>query len=278
MVEFTEKIDWREEFAALEPFLIDRGGVVRVCYQGRACAPIPFVQTVSSAFERRATNGRRTSIRLDRQVYSTRYFADVREEFLRKLGTPTRAGLRRDVPQVLIASGNHSGGAMQIETTVNVGGDIVAMAEGRKAWVSLVKEHAEAYCKSGRLMVVIMAGPSDDQDEFWRHLWRYGLSDLTESGLLLLHMVDTEKPDAKCSEEAPSPDLELHLPTALDVARQTQATEDLVSILCKEIPGLSLESARASAKTLVHSTRFSVETLHDGFAGLLPTLAQDWAD
>lgn len=274
----TQQIDWRHEFEHLDPYLEGSGGVVLVRYEGAKSAPVAFVDTLSSEFEARTSNGERTSIRIDREVYSTRYLSDLRAEFLRKLKVsvaPTAAG---QAAQISVASGNSAGGSQHFETTINVHADEVAQAAGRAAWVVQVQLATADFLRSGRVMIVLADGPASDQDGFWRYLWRDALAPLMAKGLMLVQMMDATRNEVERHPLAPLPNLEIMLPAALDVARQEHAQNDLVAILLKELPGLPLASAQMSARTLVHACRRDVLSLHAGFAGLLPKLAQDWGD
>lgn len=272
-------IDWREEFAHLNPYLDGQGGIVHICYQGESSAPSAFLNTLTSEFEHR--EGNRSSIRIDHEVYSVRYLSGIRDEFVRKmqLELPERYGVEDAHAPLNIAADIEAGGNVDVnvsDVTQNtyIGENPALMSRNRLDWSKNICTQLEEFLKDSQIMVVINHGSKEDQDEFWRYLWKDGLERLVDAGLLLVHMIDVSDQANGIHDLAPAPHLEINLPTSLGKIEQEHAIEDLTEIIMEKISSISKEEATVRADTLVGPLCGDIPRLHGQFAGLLMQLAR----
>jgi hypothetical protein len=214
-------IDWRDEFAELARYLKGAGGIVRIRYSGEQCAPSSFLDTLKSEYECKDGNVTWRSIRIDREVYSVRYSSGIRDEFVRIM--------KLELSEAYVIG--EASAPLSVFTDVEAGGDVNAdvsnvtqnnyfsgdnpalMSRNRGRWVSELCDQLAKFLMAAHMMVVVNHGSREDQDEFWRYLWRGGLEKLER--LLLVHMVDTSDGNARIHDLAPTPHLVVSLPVTL---------------------------------------------------------------
>jgi hypothetical protein len=271
MVVHTLTINWWDIWLELEPYLEGRGGVVLVRYGDNRCGPSAFIQALSSEYENGPWNGKKTSLRLDAEVYSTRFLGDVREEFHRKLGVARDAAHAGAAGAMNILCDNEAGGAQTFDVEVHIHADEVTQARARSAWTAHLKQELEVYLRRGRLMVILTDDPEADHRDFWRHMWP-GLAPLTARGLLLVRMVGDQE-GRGISPDAARPDCEIRLQPTLASSEQAHAIEDVARILMDRVPGLVFERAKGLAEGCVLTNYMDVGALHDRVAGLVVKVA-----
>ncbi|HYW14921.1 MAG TPA: hypothetical protein VE891_02040 [Allosphingosinicella sp.] len=271
-------IDWREELGQIERGLRGEGGMARIHYSGEACAPSAFLETLKAIFETRADQWKRRSLQIDHNVYSVRYLAGVRDEFVRKIGFA--------LPEP--ASAPSGSASLHVVDRVEAGGDFdaevsnvtqinhfplhePAIIQGRSRWLDdLVRSMAD-FLETGRFMIVMNAGPREAQDEFWRHAWHGRLDTLVAKGLWLVQMIDTSAGE-KLHELLPDASPEIYLPSTLSQEAQRHATDDVTQRLVQEIGDIDPALARIRADTLVRANRGDIPRLHRQSAALIVTL------
>ena len=276
-------IDWRDEFGQLAPYLDRQGGVVRIRYAGKRCAPSAFLVTLKSEYECKDDNRNRHSIRIDHEVYTVRYLSGIRDEFVRlmRLELPSAdranglpgsfsvfAGVEADSVEADISN---------VTQTNYFGGENPAlMSRNRDRWVKALCDGLAEFHAVGHMMVVVNHGPPDDQDEFWRYMWREGLETLVDSGLLLVHMVDVSDGAAGIHDLAPAAQLEIDLPTALGQRARNEAIEDLTSIIVRTVPAIPVDRARGEAHALVTAHVDDIPRLHRKYATCVMELQREF--
>jgi len=279
----TFPIDWRHEFAALQPFLDGRGGVVGVKYTGDRCAPNSFAETLTSVYEGRwngqnftAKNRDWRSLRIDRHNYKVRYLPEIRTEFMRKLelDLPGTVSTSQASGTVHIASNNTAGGDQTFETEVRYGDDDVARRWHRDEWIESLCTQLEQFLAKGHFMVILMHGSSEDQREFWESLWHGGMSGLVEKGLFLVRMIDRNDTAAGEHHRAAQPDVEISLPPELYAEQQAHAIEDIANWITRRIPTYTPEQARLLAKGRVLAHSEDLNILHGKVGFWLTKLKQ----
>lgn len=276
-------IDWRDEFSAIQPYLNESGGVVRIRYTGEQCAPHAFTQALKSVYESKKGNSIWRSLRIDREVYSVRYLAGIRSEFMRimqfELPDPTNTGTTATA-ELNVAKDIKAKGSVNVtvsgveQNTYHTGDNPILMEDGRKAWIGELCDRLSEFLKNNHMMIVMNNGNRDDQDQFWRYMWQNRLDHLVELGLLLVHMVEETNGNAQIHDMAPTPDVEVDLPLKLDERRQQDAVSDLTEIFGREVPDLKEKEARAAAQTHVHGHCDDVRRLHDKLPGLIMRLGR----
>lgn len=276
-------IDWRDEFGLLEPYLNGKGGVVRVRYAGGQSAPSAFLGTLKSEYECKDDNSAWRSLRIDHEVYTVRYLSGIRDEFVRLMnldlpapdaveGLPAEQSVFEDVEAESIDA------AISNVTQNNYfGGENPAlMSRNRDRWVKALCENLTEFLKADHMMVVVNHGMRHDQDEFWRYLWRGGLENLVESGLVLVHLVDVSDAVAGVHDLAPAAQLELDLPTALGHRARADAIEDLTSIIVETVPAIPVQRTRGEAHALVTAHVDDIPRLHRKYATCMMALQTEF--
>ncbi len=275
-------IDWRDEFAQLAPYLNGQGGVVRIRYAGKRCAPSAFLDTLTSEYECKNDNRDWRSIRIDHEVYSVRYLSGIRGEFVRKTGLelPEAIGVEAASASLNVFTDVDADGDVHADisnVTLNVdftGADPALMSHTRGRWVAELCDQLAEFLHAGHMMVVMNHGSRDDQDEFWRYLWQDGLENLIGAGLLLVHMVDVSDGSADVHDLAPPGHQEINLPTALSARARDEAIEDVAEIIAREIPDIHADESRLRADTLVRTHVDDIPRLHRQCSALLMQLGQ----
>ena len=277
-------IDWRDEFDRLAPYLGGRGGVVRVRYVGKRCAPSAFLGTLKSEYECKSDNRIWRSIRIDHQVYSVRYLSGIRDEFVRlmRLELP-EANTIEGLPAELTVFEDVEAESVEAEISHvsqhnYFGGENPAlMSRNRDRWVMALCDALAEFLNTNHMMVVVNHGLHADQDEFWRYLWRGGLEKLVQSGLLLVHFVDvSDGAAASIHDLAPPAQLELDLPTALGQRARIDAIEDLAGVIARTLPTIPVERARGEAHALVTAHVDDIPRLHSKLATCMMALQAEF--
>lgn len=277
-------IDWREEFGQLKPYLNGKGGVARVRYAGKRCAPSAFLGTLKSEYEYKGDNSNWRSIRIDSEVYSVRYLSGIRDEFVRLMSLELPAA---DVADNLRAEMRifEDVEAEKVEAHfANVtqqnyfgGENPVLMSSNRDSWIRALCKCLAEFLRVHHMMVVVNHGSHPAQDEFWRYLWRGGLENLVEGGLLLVHLVDVSDEGFGYPHElAPAAHVELDLPTALGERARLEAIEDLTNVLAQAMPQMPPDRTRGEAHALVTAHVDDIPRLHRKLAACMTALRQEF--
>lgn len=265
----TPRINWREQFDALEPYLDGAGGVLEVRYpDADRCAPNAFIQTLTSEYEFAAKPGRYVSIRLDPDDYNTRFLAGVRETLRLKLGfaePPVQSG-----PGGTFGSNNDSGGgAMTVQMTIHQTDSDPAQARALTAWREDFIGKLDGLLSSGRrVMIILGEGSEGAHRAFWRELWRAGMAPLTKKGLCVVSMLHAPDGRTRLSPDAARADLIVDLPTGYGAGEATHAVEDVTAIFQVKAK-LDPTQATAVARTLIFEHQQNVGALHGAVPGVL---------
>lgn len=258
-------IDWRRQFSKLKPYLDGNGGGVNVRYRGAGCGANAFLSILKAEFQHRPSAAKPdgASIRLDSENYKVRFLGGIRGEFARIL---RRQALMKPMPSGLVVDGtllsnNTSGGAQSIEANFHFD-DSPHLAAERNEWVSLLASELQEYLKTGRFMIILLGGSTDEQAEFWSSIWAQA-SELTQKGLLLVRMIDDESPHANSLHDACAHDCEVTLSPSLDGDAVTHAIEDVAAFIQDQLPDQDLGSSEVLAKGYVLSNRHNVSMLHN---------------
>ncbi len=278
-----DQINWRSEFESLKPYLEGRGGVAHVRYLGGACAPNAFLQTIKTAYEGHTSDGRRTSLRIDPDFFTTHYLGDVLQALASKLGCALEIVKTTPpvIEEIVLASGNAAEGNMDVNANVHIHTGEHADASGlRDRRVAMLCEAAQEFLGTGRFMIVLNATAPNLLAPFWRDLWEKGLKNSVKNGLFLVKMVDEEKGYSGTHPDEPEPELVVSLPVEFDDRRQSDAIEDLAKILIREVKqqtnlDLPMTAATRSVRAFVYSHTRSISRLHTEWSGVLMRLVRD---
>lgn len=279
----VSSIDWRDEFAALEPYINGKGGIVRIRYAGHHGAHNTFIQALKSGYECEDGDKIRRTILIDKNNYATRYLPGIRDVFIRKMRMELPSAHSAPETPVLLNIANEIEAGTHVDIDIkNVTSEIyyngdnpVLMTSNRNEWIDDLCKKVHAFLDTGHIMLVISHGRAKDQDEFWSCLWNDALESCIDNGLLLIHMVDISDEAAGMHERAPNPNLEISLPIALSPQAQIQAIEDLTEIMLSKIPSMSRNEALTRAETLVGSNINDIPRLHSEGLAFVLTLAQE---
>jgi hypothetical protein len=270
----TLKINWRDQFNILEPYLDGAGGVLMVRYlDADRCAPNAFIQALTSQYEYGDEPGRRKSVRLDPDDYNTRFLAGIRETLRLKLGFAD-APEASPVPSGSFGSNNDSGGgSMDISLTIHQHGSDPAQARELTAWRATFVKNLDAFLTSGqKVMIILGEGGVGSHKAFWRDLWHGGMAPLTKKGLCVVSMICDPSGQTRFAPDAPRPDRMIDLPTGYGAEETAHAIQDVAAIFETEI-GLDGAKADAVAKTLVWQHQQNVGALH----GAVPGMVLKWS-
>lgn len=264
----TPKINWRDQFETLEPYLDGAGGVLVVRYaDAERCAPNAFIQALTSQYEFAAEPGRRVSIRLDPDDYNTRFLAGVRETLRLKLGfapapTPTLTGT--------FGSNNDSGGGeMNLQMTIHQHGSDSAQARELTAWREDFLGKLDTFLSGGRsVMIILGEGPEGAHRGFWRDLWRAGMAPLTKKGLCVVSMLCDPDGRTRPAADAARADRMVDLPTGYGAGEAAHAIEDVTAIFQAEA-NLDPDRAATVAQTLIFEHQQNVGALYGAVPGVL---------
>lgn len=272
----TFPLDWRPELKKLEPFFAGKGGVVRIWYEGRDCAPHRFNAILKERYQK-SDNGLWTSIRIDPEWHTTHLLEDVLHEFERKLrevGFIEENGQQLAMPPVSVLSDNDIDGNADISIESSIIGSYVESGNSpmrRDKKISAICNSLKQFLiDNGHFMIVMNHASPGRQSYFWRLMWRGGLDRLTQRGLLLIHFVDRAE-EANIHPDAPVEELSLHLPKALlgDDSRQDDVYDDLIDIF--EALGHDRDSAAMGARVHLQNNLEKISDLHDKLITVLLT-------
>lgn len=270
-------IDWRRQFSKLGPYLDGKGGVVNVRCRGVSCGANAFLTILKSEFKSRPHTAKSlgVSIRLDPANYKVRYLSGIRSEFARILSMqplmkPMPASKFAEAEKVLC--NNTAGGDQHIEANFYFDSDFDRTAE-RNEWVSLLVSELREHLKTKRFMIVLLAGSSEDQAEFWSSIWNR-VNDLTSDGLLLVRMIDDEMGGNTRDLHECEYDCEVTLAPLLDGEDVGHAIEDVTALISDRVPGNDAVSNANVAKGYVLSNKHDVSALHNRLLSFIADLQE----
>lgn len=268
------QIDWRSEFARLQPYLCGQGGIVYVRFRDENCAPNHFNALIKDRFHSPRNEGAGISIRIDSAWSTTITVDDILDEIDRKLedgGYPAEnAATRPSIGSIL--SELYAKRDINISISQSTLGSPRVDSRGRLQ--SACDRLRQMLGKNGRVMIELNDARRDGQARFWDQLWDGGLSGLVADGLVLIYMIGPKAGHAAWTT-APAPDLDLTLPSSFEAEddRQDSVYDDLIELLERDC-GLERSAASAAATAHLNATKKSVAGLHDGLTGLLLKLKQ----
>lgn len=156
---------------------------------------------------------------------------------------------------------NVAGGNQQFEANFNFDLDPLWTSE-RNQWVFRLADELRRHLQTRRFMIVLLAGSSDDQSEFWSSLWTQ-VRELVDEGLLLVRMVDENSEGHDYRPEECRHDCEVVLAPLLDGDDVAHAIEDVSALIQESIPGMDAEGAAREARGYVLGHRYNVSEVHD---------------
>ncbi|MFI4996298.1 MAG: hypothetical protein ACHQAQ_11005 [Hyphomicrobiales bacterium] len=253
-------------------------------YAGERCAPSAFLDVLKSEYELKDDNENWQSIRIDHEVYSVRYLSEIRAEFVRKIGLKLSKayGEGKTATSLTVLKDVEAGGDIDARVDIaqhyHASGDNPALlSETRDRWVKELCDQVTQFLTTGHMMVVVNHGSREDQDGFWRYLWRDGLEQLIPSGLFLVHMIDVSGPAVDIHDLAPAAHVEADLPTALSAIERDHAVDDLSAMIMREVPNIGAAEARSFASGLVLSHVDDIQRLHRKYGACIMDLSQRYA-
>jgi hypothetical protein len=230
------RLDWRQEFKRLSPYLEKQGGVIRIEFQSENAAPLKFNHFLKEAFAQTDTVWR--SLRIDHEWFTTRQVHGVIDEIdrlLTEVGFPAKFPIEPTAP-INILTDVEVGGNM----TTNISGLHVNHGPGHSG--RAFRERADAVFEAlrhyieggGRFMVIVNDMPLADQTEFWRHVWNSGLSAAGGSAMLLVIHAGP-KAGRRQHHDSPDANERIILPCAVeeDTDRDYQFFDDLSDAFAK---------------------------------------------
>ncbi|VVN40018.1 hypothetical protein PS634_05354 [Pseudomonas fluorescens] len=270
-------IDWRRQFVVFKEYLDGGGGVVNVRYNGSHCGSNAFLEILTATFESRGNQANiekpdGISIRLDPRNYKVRYLSGIRGEFDRKLGrAPTQSSASVVLPaSTQILSQNTAAGNQTIEANINIDMAPMMYAESHD-WVASLSESLNTHLRTSRFMLVLVAGTSEEQQDFWSTLWPQ-LSRLTSQGLLLVRLLDEASSDYKKILDECAADSEVVLQSSLDVDSSEHAIDDIADIIKEILPDQDGIRGKDQALGYVYGHMDDVSALHNGLISFISLL------
>jgi hypothetical protein len=264
------RIDWRQQFQALEPYFADRGGVVRV--QVTDASP---ASNFSKAIRQLMVGGQWTHpwrcVQVDAQNSNTHYLEDVVVQLERslELGTETASLVAGGVVQVGTGITAHSVEISNVEISHQE--DDYVRAHRSHARLDRVADAIKERLETERIGLLFLNSHTyarDTLSRFRKQLWDPRLQALTDSGLLL---IDISDPSRGCGPDwPPDPDLLLDLPERFDDASRLDAHADLAKLALAEAIAANADEAGMFATTLLNTS----DTIRDVYAGLARMLAR----
>lgn len=230
----TPFIDWRTHKGDLQPFLIDRGGVVHVKAAERAAAD-QFADAVGWLLQASGA----LVLRLNGDD-STRYFSQILALLEDRLQVPPSAPVA-PTPTIQVASNLTAGASISMnDVDIHYSGDTEAerhrhATETHKRCARLM-EHVREKIRTKRLCLVFFGTENhapQGLNGFRDNLWDRGLDELVGDGLLLLDFHGHPTTMPKGARWPLSPDLQIFLDARYDKEARHHATEDLSSLLQK---------------------------------------------
>lgn len=270
------RIDWRREFARLEPYFSGQGGVIHVHFRGADCAPNNFNAVLKRSFHDDRPVAERLSLRIDEAWHTTHTVDDILDAFeekLRAAGFGMAASIAPDAGGQLLSNLSVAG-----DLNISISDSSLSAGAGRttarrKQRLAAICQNLREYLRSGgRMLIELNDQPAAFQKQFWG-LWRSGLSALVESGLVLVYMIGP-RAGGHAHADAPGPDEEINLPQSYETEdeRQDHVYDDLIDIFRDN--GLSPDEASTAATVHLRTTKSSVGKLHDELSGVLMDLSR----
>lgn len=264
------RIDWRQQFKALEPYFADRGGVVSVKVSSTSPA-----SNFSKAIRQLMDSGQLAHpwkcVQVEARNSNTHYLDDMVIQLERSLELDPEAASPAGGGAVQIAN-NIKAQSVKIEK-VEVSNQEDDYARTRRSYARLdrVADTIEERLETERIALLFLNSHTYDRNtlsDFRRLLWDTRLQALTDSGLLL---IDISDPSRGCEPHwPPDPDLLLDLPERFDDASHRDAHTDLVKFALAEAIAANADGADMFAKTLLDTS----DTIRDVYAGLARMLAR----
>jgi hypothetical protein len=267
-------IDWRDEFAHLDVFLTERGGVIHVIASDAAPSST-FSKTLRLRMDDPRWPTPWKSIQIDGSNPNTHYIEDIVLQLERSLGV------------VNSRSGDHVSPAIEVgrdirARTVEISDVTISYAEdsltGHGALLSRIDQiGAVIRANADRLRLALIFLDSHKHDEsalkrFRSSLWDPVLSQFTDVGLLL---VDIGDPDARKTDLwPPAPDHVVDLPERFLGMAIAHARDDLAQIALSDGTFASEAEAQTFAATLLAACDNNVRDLHASVARVLARLTQ----
>lgn len=257
------RIDWRRQVADLEPFLAERGGVVRVAVSADSPAST-FVKVVRQLMAGGDWERPWISVQIDPDNPNTHYLDDIVAQLAFSLGIEDELALDRG--RIVVGSYNR---AEKVEVkNVKILHQENEAERSRRMLGGLrkVADAIEERLQTERVGLVFLNSHTYDQRMLARlrnRLWDERLDEMTEMGLLLIDVSDPDR--CRGSDWPPDQDLLLELPERFDDGARADAEADLATLALDEGIATDASTAEMFAKTLIQSSD-RVGDLYNGLA------------
>jgi hypothetical protein len=265
-------IDWRQEFAPLQEYFEERGGVVHILASD-AGPTSSFAKAVRMRLEAGLWRRPWASVQIDGSNPNTHYMEDIVLQLESSLGVQDLG--RQSAPSGGVSVGTDiEAHAVEIrDVSISIDDDPFLRAERSRARVDRVADAVRDTSSERRVALVFLHSHTHDPgalSRFRRMVWDQALAELTQVGLLLIDIGD---PAQRGGEDwPPDPDLVIDLPAQYDQASTADARDDLAEIVLSEGLFATREEATAFGATLLASSN-DVREVHARLAGTLARLS-----
>lgn len=243
------RINWRSQIKELEPFLEGQGGIVHVHGSWKSACN-SFVKLIR---QRIAHVPSGLSIRLAHDDPATRYPAAIAFKLAKKVG----AALEQQRPDQVL-SDIHAGGDISIDSvSIDLSGHGSRDRIPDSVQMKHLLERTAEWVHRGRVCLILFNWdqvPVDTVKWFEYNLWNGGLSELTNSGFLLICVSESCGDSGQDELFSWAPTCSLYLPPVYQGSDKLHALEDMAGIL-QRLMEIDSEEAHARADSLLTANR-----------------------
>ncbi|MDR6620357.1 hypothetical protein [Sinomonas atrocyanea] len=264
------KIDWRKQFAKLEPFASEKGGVVHIRV-GSESPTNAFLRTFNDYLVNSIWPKKWSTVNIDVDREQSHFLGDIVQRIGKKIGASVSVDDGRGVV-VNIGNNNSAHQNLSIENVrVNVTG-LTTLQARIETLCGLLKDVLE----HRRIAIIFrnLESLSGNQLNLLHScLWDDALAELISAGLLIIDVHAAGAASLSDSSWPPDPDIVLGLPSEYDYDDARAAKEDLINFALGM--GLYADPMHASvfAETLLMSNQ-TVGGLHAALARSLTGLGR----
>lgn len=263
-------LDWRSQFAALDPYFRGAGGVIRI-HAGPGSPSSIFAKVLRHKLATVTSPYRWSSVQIDPLNANTHYLPDIVRQIEKSVGIPAPGHAR--VPAVSIGNGVNAGGSVTIrDVDISVMYDDYDRSAQEDARIAHLRRSLSETLKTQRVALLFINSHLADirnLTEVRHRLWDEALAALVAEGLLVLDLSDPLRLAGRVAIWPPDPSLVLDLPDRYDSETRTHALQDLTEIALEQGWFGTGQEASASAKMLLAT---SVD-INSAYASLTLALA-----
>lgn len=252
------EINWRLEMKKMQPYLLDRGGII--CIHGSESAACnTFIKLIRRKI---AESEGACTIQINPSDEETRSSIGIIHRLETKLGITSEMS----IPNIQIGNYISAGSGVEIsDITVELRDDPFQELKKKQLRCESLIEEIKRKSQNQKIAVVLYKWDQMYEktvEWFWNDLWYEGLHDCIENGLLLICLYEGNIPGIHyLNGEAPEPDLDLQLPPLYIAESRIFAREDL-SRLFSQITNETYESSLARADGVLISNHYQPTALH----------------